>query len=127
MTLEGFAATQRALVRAPEVARAHASSAVGVSTFAVAQRARSLVPVDTGTLKAAIESGKTSVNSLVGRVGLSSGAARGYWFFVEFGTRYKAARPFFRTAAEMETQAFIEGMRRIGPKMERDLAVSRFT
>lgn len=124
MKLEGFEATQRALLRVPDVARTHASSAVAASTFAVAQRARAIVPVDTGTLKASIESSRT-VNGLTGSVGVSSRDV-GYWRFVEFGTRHMAARPFFRPAAEGESNAFIQRMRDIGPKIERDLSVSRF-
>lgn len=125
LTLTGMEKLQNALKNAPEVARSHASSAVAASTFAVAQRARSLVPVDTGTLRNAIESNKPNVKGLVGRVGLNASAARGYWFFVEFGTRYMAARPFFRPAAELEREAFIDRMRRIGPLMERDLSAGR--
>ena len=127
MKLEGFEATQKALLRAPEVARSHASNAVALSTFAVAQRARSLVPVgETGILKGAIESSKPTAKGLTGRVGIAAGPAKGYWFFVEFGTRYMAARPFFRPAAELERETFIQNMRRIGPKMERDMTASRF-
>lgn len=124
MTLGGFEATRRALVKAPDVVRVHASSAVATSTFAVAQRARSLVPVDTGTLKAAIDASRT-VNSLTGRVGITSKDAY-YWRHVEFGTSRMAARPFFRPAAEQERNAFIQRMREIGPKIERDLSSGRF-
>lgn len=118
--LDGLEATLRAFQRAPDVARVHASSAVAASTFAVAQRARALVPVDTGRLKAAIETSRT-VNGLTGNVGLSSREAF-YWRFVEFGTKHMAARPFFRPAAEQERNTFIERFRRIGPLMERDLS-----
>jgi HK97 gp10 family phage protein len=123
MTLDGFQSLQRALVSAPERVKTHASSAVAASTFAVAQRARSLVPVDTGTLKAAIESGRV-VEGLTGRVGVSSAAD--YWRYVEFGTTRMAARPFFRPAAEQERGAFIQKMRDIGPRLERDLSQGRF-
>ena len=125
LTLTGMEKLQNALKNAPEVARSHASSAIAASTFAVAQRARSLVPVDTGTLRNAIESNRPNVKGLVGRVGLNSSAARGYWFFVEFGTRYMPARPFFRTAAELEREALIQRMRLIGPQIERDLSAGR--
>lgn len=123
MKLDGFEATRRAFQRAPDVARVHASSAVAASTFAVAQRARSLVPVDTGTLKSAIETSRT-VSGLTGTVGVAQPGF--YWRFVEFGTQHMAARPFFRPAAEMERSAFIERFRQIGPKIERDMTVGRF-
>lgn len=124
MTLEGFESTRRALVAAPELARVHASSAVAASTFAVTQRARALVPVDTGALKAAIDSTRV-VSGLQGRVGIS-GSGASYWRFVEFGTRKMQAQPFFRPAAEQERAAFIQRMREIGPKIERDLSLGRF-
>lgn len=124
VTLEGFEKTMKALQSAPDVARTHASNAIAASTFAVAQRARSLVPVDTGELKRSIESSRPTAKGLTGRVGVSGSAH--YWRFVEFGTRYMAARPFFRPAAEMERREFIERMRRIGTLVERDLVAGRF-
>jgi HK97 gp10 family phage protein len=126
LTLEGFDSLRKALKEAPEAAKLHASQAIASSTFDVAQRARALVPVDTGTLKAAIESQAPKVRGLTGRVGLNSSAASGYWFFVEFGTVHMAARPFFRPAAELEREAFIRRLRDIGPKVERDLSAGRF-
>lgn len=123
MKLDGFEATRRVLERAPDVVRVHASSAVAASTFAVAQRARSLVPVDTGTLKSSIETSRT-VSGLSGSVGVASEGF--YWPFVEFGTQFVAARPFFRPAAELERSAFVERFRQIGPKIERDLSSGRF-
>lgn len=127
MKLEGFAPLQRALVRAPDVVKNHASSAVASSVFAVVQRARSLVPVATGDLKAAIDGATTGTSGRVGLVAL--GGARGphYWRFVEFGTRNMPARPFFRPAAESEREAFIQRIRQIGPRLERDLSTNRFT
>jgi HK97 gp10 family phage protein len=122
MTLEGIERTLAALRRAPEVTRVHASGAVATSTFAVAQAARALVPVATGNLKAAIEASRV-VNGLSGRVGVTKDAY--YWRFVEFGTVHRAARPFFRPAAEAEREAFVQRMRAIGPKVERDMSAGR--
>lgn len=125
MKLEGFVPLQRALVAAPELARTHASSAVASSTFAVAQRARTLVPVDTGDLQRSITT-STVVRGLTGRVGLST-PDTSYWRYVEFGTRFMPARPFFRPAAEMEREGFIQRMRQIGSRLERDLSTGRLT
>lgn len=122
LTLEGMERTLKAIHNAPEVAKLHASQAISTSTFAVAQRARALVPVDTGNLKSAIESQSPKVRGLTGRVGLAAGASASYWFFVEFGTRFMAAQPFFRPAAEAERNDFVRRMQDIGPKMERDLS-----
>lgn len=125
MSLEGFGPFQRALAQAPEVVRTHASSAVASSTFAIAQRARALVPVDTGDLQRSITT-STVVRGLTGRIGLST-PDTSYWRYVEFGTRFMPARPFFRPAAEMEREGFIQRMRSIGPRLERDLSTGRFT
>lgn len=128
MKLEGMDALQRAFARAPELVAVHAATAVQASTFAVAQRARSLAPVDTGALKDAIQgdSRKTS-----GRVGLAPDLQRvngpqKYWRHVEYGTSRRPARPYFRPAVDMESQGFIDRMRAIGPRIERDLSSGRF-
>lgn len=119
MQLTGMERTLAALARAPEVVRVRSSSAVAASTFAVAQRARALVPVDTGRLKAAIESSRV-VGGLTGSVGVSKDAF--YWRYVEFGTKHMPAQPFFRPAAEAEQAEFIRRMQAIGPAVERDLS-----
>lgn len=124
ITLDGFDAFRNVMRAAPEVVRAHASQAVAASTFAIAQRARALVPVATGELRRSIESSHVT-NSLNGRVGTNTRAAF-YWRFVEFGTVTQSARPFFRPAAEAESNAFVARMRAIGPRLERDLSSSRF-
>jgi HK97 gp10 family phage protein len=122
MKLEGMGQLQAALKSAPDRVKAHASSAVAASAFAIAQRARSMVPVATGALKNDITSSTTGVS---GRVGLATRSSY-YWRFVEFGTIHMPARPFFRPAAEAESEGFIQRMRAIGPKLERDLSTGRF-
>lgn len=123
MKLEGFEALQRALRRAPELVAALSANAVEASTFAIAQRARALVPVATGDLKAAIEGTARGVGLVA--LGGPLGPMR-YWRYVEFGTAHRPARPFFRPAADLESQAFIARMRAIGPRLERDLSGGRF-
>ena len=123
MKLEGFEVLQRAITSAPVMVKAHASSAVAASSFAVAQRARSLAPLATGTLRANIESSRV-VGGLTGSVGIASKEAF-YWRYVEFGTVNMPARPFFRPAAESESEAFIQRMRAIGSKLERDFSSGR--
>ncbi len=127
MKLEGFEATQRALVRAPVLVKNLSSSAVATTTFAVGQRAKSLVRVgETGNLKAAIEASRPTAGGLTGRVGTNATNVY-YWRFVEFGAAAinQKARPFFRPAAEAESNAYTERMRAIGPRLERDFAVGR--
>jgi HK97 gp10 family phage protein len=128
LTLEGMERTLKALQNAPEVAKLHASQAISTSTFAIGQRAKALAPRgETGNLRDSIEAQGPKVKGLTGRVGMAAGPAASYWFFVEFGTRFMAARPFFRPAAELERNDFVRRMQDIGPKMERDLAAGRFT
>lgn len=124
MKLDGFESTRRALVAAPELTRVHSSSAVAASGFAVSQRAQALAPRRTGKLKASIGNSRT-VNGLVGNIGITDRSAS-YWRYVEFGTTKMAAQPFFRPAAEQERNVFVQRMREIGPRIERDLSMGRF-
>lgn len=127
MQLEGFSALQRALTRVPDQVATLSATAVQVSTFAVAQRARAMVPVASGDLKSAIEGASSGTSGRVGLVALGGplGPMR-YWRFVEFGTARRPARPFFRPAADVESQGFIDRMRAIGPRLERDFSTGRF-
>jgi HK97 gp10 family phage protein len=125
MKLEGFERLQRAIAQAPDLVRAHASSAVAASTFAIAQGARARVPVREGILKGEITSNRITAG-LVGQVGIRSRARAFYWRFVEFGTKYMAAQPFFRPAAEAESDVYIQRMRAIGPKLEQGFGTGRF-
>lgn len=126
-SLDGFEAVRAAFKAAPEKVRVLAGDAVAVSTFATAQGARAFAPRRTGALREAITSKTIGLN---GRVGLVGGEVRGerpdvYWRFVEFGTVKVPARPFFRPAAERETEPYLKRLRDIGPKLERDLAAGR--
>jgi HK97 gp10 family phage protein len=127
MTLTGMEGLQRALTVAPDLVQRGAADAVAKTAFAIAQRARALVPVRTGTLKAAITSASTKTS---GRVGVDARAGHGsakpavYWRYVEFGARKIPARPFFRPAAEAETNGYLERLRRVGSALERDLSTS---
>lgn len=128
MTLVGLEALKAAVSRCPDVVRAHMGDVIAATSFAVAQRARSLAPVQTGALKSAITS---TARGLSGRVGLTGGMINGrrpdkYWRFVEFGTVKMAARPLFRAATEGESPGFEQRIRGIVPKIERDFASSRF-
>lgn len=128
MRLEGMETLQRALTRAPQLVAVHAGDAVAVSSFAVAQRARAIAPRRSGALKEAITA---TSRGLSGRVGVASkpsatGDPSRYWRFVEFGTVRTSAQPFFRPAADQESSTFIQRIRAIGPKLERDLSTGRF-
>jgi len=130
-TLEGFEATKRAILKAPDLAKVYSADAVAKSTFAVESSARALAPRGlTGRLKAAITSRATATAGRVGLAGSVSSSTKykgpeTYWIFVEYGTARTSARPFFRPAAEREKDPFIQRMRAIGPKLERDLSSGR--
>lgn len=119
MTLTGMEHTLRQLARVPDVVKKHAAFAVGVSAVRVAQRARALVPVDTGFLKGEIDHLHNS-GALTGFAGIRSRAAF-YWYHVEMGTRFVSARPFFRPAAEEEAAPFIARVEDIGPAVEHEM------
>jgi HK97 gp10 family phage protein len=121
MKLEGFEATRRAFVNAPELVRAGVSQAVATSVYAVEQRVRANIWTGAGTLKRFLGSRLPGPRGLSGGVGFTDDKTTFYWRFQEFGTRYLPARPVFRPAAEAETATFIERVRAIGPRLEREL------
>jgi len=125
MTLTGMEGLQRALTSAPDLVKVGASDAVQKTAFSVAQRARALVPVRSGALKDHIGWASRSTS---GRVGVEGGKGAQdpshYWRYVEFGTRYMPARPFFRPAADAEADTYVERLRRVGRDLERDFSTS---
>lgn len=115
MTLEGFEALQRVLKKSPEIVLEHAKGAVSASTFSVASRMKATAPRLTGQLRNAISAKSPG---LTGRVLIGPEAF--YWRFLEYGTVKMAARPFIRPAGEAEEPVYIQRMRGIGPKLERE-------
>ena len=124
MKIEGMEALQRVLQTAPDLVRSKGVDAINVTSFAIAQRAKSLVRVDSGDLQRSIEA-KRTVTSLSGGIGINTKSTY-YWWFLEFGTVKMAARPFVRPAAEAEQDAYIQRWQAIGRNLERDLSTSRF-
>ena len=124
MSLEGFEATQRALKTAPEMVSAQSAIAITASAEAIAARARDMVPFASGTLWSSIVVDRTYASVLQGGVGISSKDAY-YWRFVEFGTKYMPARPFFRPAAEAEQNTYVDRFRQIGARLEREFGSLR--
>jgi HK97 gp10 family phage protein len=131
MTVSGLSELHRGLEQAPELARERLADDVAVSTAATENRVRSLAPSDTGNLRRAIDS---SARGLQGRVTIEDDAY--YWRFIEYGyyrgfstlggRRYIAARPFVRTATELETEPFVQRVEAAAKLIARDLSVSRF-
>lgn len=121
VSLSGFEALQRAFATAPALVQARAKVAVTTTVATIASRARALVPRDSGALHRAIA---WEVDDLAGAVGVDTVDVF-YWVFIEFGTKYKAARPFFRPAAEMESDPFLQRMRAIGDDLDRAFTLGR--
>jgi HK97 gp10 family phage protein len=76
---------------------------------------------ETGRLRGSLTA---SARGLSGRVVMEGDAF--YWRFLEYGTRYIAARPFVRPAAEAEANAVEGRIRDMVAKLERDFATNRF-
>lgn len=93
----GLKEANAALRKLPEFARVEAQQTMDVTAFQVARLAAAKAPYKTGTLRDGITwaSRPQSLSAVVGR-----SAAAWYWRFVEFGTRFMAARPFMRPAAD---------------------------
>ena len=120
MQLEGFEALQRAIKTSPDLVRLHSEDAVSKTSFSTASRATALAPRGpTGRLKGSIKGTSRGLN---GRVTIAPEAF--YWRYVEYGTVNMTARPFIRPAAEAEGPHYINRMRAIGPKLERNWPTS---
>lgn len=125
LRMTGLDSLQRAMREQPARVRAGLQDLVAATSFAIAQRARANVPVDTGAYKAAITT--TNVSGLSGGVVIGSGVIRGrrpevYWRFVEFGTVHVPARPALRDAAQGEIQDVEARVQHLADAIERDLS-----
>jgi HK97 gp10 family phage protein len=94
--------------RFPEIAAkmpGQASKVVRTTAFVIEARAKTLVPVDTGTLK-------SSISTTVEDGGLSAIVAphTDYAAHVEFGTRRMSPRPYMIPAAEAALPAYVDAM-----------------
>ena len=118
--LEGFEATRRAVQRVPDEVRSHMAGVIQTTTFSAAQRTKALARRRTGFLVSRISA---SSRGLSGRVVIGSDAY--YWRFPEYGTKFMAATPFVRPAAELESVDFVERVRQVGNRLERDFAAGR--
>lgn len=132
LTLEGMEPLQAALRRAPELVKSLSADAIQRSSFAVASRAKALVPVQTGDLQRSIAPSRATRGGLNGGVGITDGSGSSgrspavYWRFVEFGTVRMPAQPFFRPAADEEAGPLVQRIRLIGQQLELDFSTGRF-
>lgn len=77
-----------------------AGQAVRLTAALIVQRAAMVAPVDTGALRNSVASVQTGPMAAAVYVGVA------YAAFVEFGTRYMAAQPFFIPAIEWARPQF---------------------
>jgi HK97 gp10 family phage protein len=114
IALEGMEALQRAIVRAPEMAKNHSKDAASRSTFAIYNRMTAHAPRRTGGLILGI---RWKAPGLTGSITIDGAP---YWRFLEYGTVHMRARPFIRPSTEAESDTFIRRMRDFGDRLERD-------
>lgn len=92
--------------------RQRASDHVRTIAFLVLDLAQSIVPVDTGHLKASLQVGDENNVFEFEPLGLVAlvGTAVVYAVYVEYGTRHMAAQPYLSVAVEMARPAWEAGM-----------------
>jgi len=96
---------------------------VEASAQRIVFRARAIAPSKTGALRRSIDysmsrGGTKAYVGIAAGEGGDGGDPVQYWRFVEFGTRYAPAQPFFRPAAESEAGTFGNSMSSIGRQIE---------
>ncbi len=81
---------------------------VAIAAHNIERRGKEKVPVDTGATRNSIQP-EFRDNGLSARIGPST------WYapFLEFGTRFRAARPFMLPALEAERASFIKAVQQI--------------
>lgn len=115
MAMQGMDGLIRALKDTPDMAKAVLQDAIDKTSFAIAQRMKTLAPRGTGRLISEIQ--YVPVRGLRG--GVAIGADAWYWHFLEYGTVKMAAKPFVRPAAEMEAPLFEARVTQAADKIER--------
>jgi HK97 gp10 family phage protein len=124
--IEGMQQALRQFRRAPAVARKYIGDAVRVTEGATAAQVRANAPVASGALRQSVTSKTVGLTASISfEEGEFYGGQRPstYWRFVEFGARGKAANPFIRTAAEAQSEPFVQRVKDAGARMERDLQI----
>lgn len=76
------------------------SALVRTSAFRIEQQAKTAAPVDTGMLRNSIHTQILDETTAMVAVGAE------YGVYVEFGTRYQAAQPYFIPAVEQVVHSF---------------------
>lgn len=100
--------------RLPEIAKKLpelAGAVVKKTAFDLKANVQEKAPVDTGYLKSLIKA------EMTGNQSAKVGAYADYAYWVEYGTRKMAARPYMRPAADKARKAFVEAMKKIGEQL----------
>lgn len=92
----------------PAQLHAEAVKLVATHAYAIEAAGKEKAPVRTGTLR-------RSIHTVFSSGGASAviGPSVLYGFWVEFGSRHRAARPFMRPAAELILPKFVDAMKRL--------------
>ena len=92
--------------QASDAVHAAVVDAVAETAYGVEARGKQLCPVDTGTLR-------RSIHTVLSKGGLRAvvGPSADYAEYVEFGTRYMAARPYMRPAAASVLRTLVPTIR----------------
>jgi len=125
MQLDGLGNVLKVIHRIVPVIHNVESAAVRETCLAIRARATSLAPSLTGELRKSIsfrtefKKGDAGEMRHVGYIGIrASSPARVYWRFVEFGTMYYSAHPFFGPAAQEAKTGYTQRMMAMGRRLE---------
>lgn len=133
-TISGTAELEKALkTLGPRVATNISGRALRAMAKPIVQRARELVPVDTGILKKSITTkmGRVKGGQRTIEIGFKKGRPGGAsWraHFVEYGTAHSPAQPFMRPALDEQSHVALAEMGRVlGEGIEREAVKRGFT
>lgn len=128
--IEGLADLNRRLTQLPKAIQGRPlRTAVAAGGRVIQQEAKARVPVDTGLVRDRIrvmsmrqEQRNARAEVVVGVRRVEKNTRRTdpfYWRFIEFGTRFKPARPFLRPALENKRTEAVDAIReRLAKRIE---------
>lgn len=90
-----------------------ARQAVAKAALDIQAQAQSRAAVDTGFLRSSIQARQVGGNATSGSITWRVTVTAEYGVYVEYGTRFMDAQPFFFPAIEEVAPTFLEAMRRI--------------
>lgn len=120
--ITGLDRLNRKLGKLPPKAESKLEGAVQTSADDMVRLATVLAPVDDGDLRKSIKQREMASERAAFAVRVSAGDARAYYAsFVEFGTRFMAARPFFWPAWRSVRRRYLNRVRRASREAAREI------